>query len=84
MDSPDWNIMLQGLLSNTNLTAIIKTEVKRERDAENLAQCKKYAMFMWDFSRAKAELVYWSMLLLILTCLAVSTIMYDKTCMHSK
>jgi hypothetical protein len=107
MDSPDWNAMLQGLLSNTNLTAIIvdnlslntiaqelvsntnltaiiKSDIKRERDAENLAQCKKYALFMWNFSRAEGEGVYWSMLVLILICLGVSTIMYDKTCRHSK
>ena len=107
MDSPDWNAMLQGLLShtsltaiimdtlrfntiaqelvsNTNLTAFIKSEIKRERDAENLAQCNKYALFMWNFSRAEGEVVYWSMLVLILICLIASSLTLPSPIQHQK
>jgi hypothetical protein len=84
MNFPDWNAMLQGLLSNTNLTAIIKTEIKRERDAEQLAQCQKYALFMWGFSRAEGEVVYWSMLVLILSCLIASSLRLPSPIQHQK
>jgi hypothetical protein len=73
MDSPDWNAMLQGLLSNTNLTAIIKIQLNQEQNFENLAQCKRYALFAWSLSRAGGEAVYWSCLAGILICLMAST-----------
>jgi hypothetical protein len=107
MDSPDWNAMLQGLLRNTNLTAIIadnlnfntiaqelvsetnliaiiNTEIKRDQDAENLSKCKRYAVFMSDLSRAAGEGVYWLMMVLILSCMIVSSLANSSTIQHQK
>jgi hypothetical protein len=49
-----------------------------------LAQCKKYALFMWNFSRAEGEVVYWSMLVLILICLIASSLTLPSPIQHQK
>jgi hypothetical protein len=84
VDNLNLNIIAHELVSNTDLTAIIKTEIKRERDAENLAQCKRYALFMWNLSRAAGEGVYWLMLVLILSCMIVSSLTRPSPIQHQE
>jgi hypothetical protein len=84
MDSLNYTTIVQGLLSESNLTTVIEANAEQRHAAEQLAKCHQYARFMENISRGWGEIIYWSLLALILFCLITSAWTYSYTEQHYK